>query len=516
MRSFVAVLSAVVLSLGLLTTSAFAADESTDSDAGANSRSLPLQLQDYGLSVAGVDVTSANAADVLGDGTVSYDADTQTLVLDNAVIDYQQGGDDNSKGAILFNGDLNIELIGENRITSATCGVRALGSGDLVVTGGSLTVDAVYFGIGGADSALNVTLSGVRLSVEVDVKSPFIASGIQAGGQLSIVDDAHVDVAGAVAEAIPVVGNGGVLIKDSEVDARVLADGQYGSGIIISDGEVVVDNSTVEVGTSNTYNFGILAGNDLTSSEGAIRIKNNSQVTASSVAGMALWTMLGDIEIENSLVAATSSGHDAIYAMGDILIEGSADVTASGPYPALVATGDIVIDPQGVLIDVWSGETEEDASRTTVLQPSQSLTFGTSDNYFRSAPHVHEFIERIADDAHVATAATCTDPAHYYFSCVCGEVGTDTFASGDPLGHAFKDGACVVCGAEDPDYVPLESPEQPSDQPADNEGEEEGSSALPATGDAASPLAVAAFVSASLAGLVAIGAGMLARRRRNG
>lgn len=225
---------------------------------------------------------------------------------------------------------------------------------------------------------------------------------------------------------------------------------------------------------------------------------------------------LGDIEIENSLVVATSSGHDAIYAMGDILIEGSADVTASGSYPALVATGDIVIDPQGVLIDVWSGETEEDASRTTVLQPSQSWTFGTSDNYFRSAPHVHEFIERIADDAHVATAATCTDPAHYYFSCVCGEVGTDTFASGDPLGHAFKDGACVVCGAEDPDYVPLESPEQPSDQPADDEGEEEGSSALPATGDAASPLAVAAFVSASLAGLVAIGGGMLARRRRNG
>ena len=224
---------------------------------------------------------------------------------------------------------------------------------------------------------------------------------------------------------------------------------------------------------------------------------------------------LGDIEIENSLVVATSSGY-AIYAMGDILIEGSADVAASGPYPALVATGDIVIDPQGVLIDVWSGETEEDASRTTVLQPSQSWTFGTSDNYFRSAPHVHEFIERIADDAHVATAATCTDPAHYYFSCVCGEVGTDTFASGDPLGHAFKDGACVVCGAEDPDYVPLESPEQPSDQPADDEGEEEGPSALPATGDAASPLAVAAFVSASLAGLVAIGAGMLARRRRNG
>ena len=196
-----------------------------------------------------------------------------------------------------------------------------------------------------------------------------------------------------MAEAIPVVGNGGVLIKDSEVDARVLADGQYGSGIIVSDGEVVVDNSTVEVGANNTYNFGI---------------------------------------------------------------------------------------------------------------------------HFRSAPHVHEFIERIADDAHVATAATCTDPAHYYCSCVCGEVGTDTFASGDPLGHAFKDGACVVCGAEDLDYVPLESPEQPSDQPADDEGEEEGSSALPATGDAASPLAVAAFVSASLAGLVAIGAGMLARRRRNG
>ena len=42
--------------------------------------------EEYGVWVGGVQVTSDNAEDVLGDGTVSYDAVTSTLTLDNANI----------------------------------------------------------------------------------------------------------------------------------------------------------------------------------------------------------------------------------------------------------------------------------------------------------------------------------------------------------------------------------------------------------------------------------------------
>ncbi|MBR4943808.1 MAG: InlB B-repeat-containing protein [Peptococcaceae bacterium] len=43
----------------------------------------------YGIKVCGVDVTSANADDVLGDGTVWFDAETFTLTLNNAVLDVE-------------------------------------------------------------------------------------------------------------------------------------------------------------------------------------------------------------------------------------------------------------------------------------------------------------------------------------------------------------------------------------------------------------------------------------------
>ena len=41
-------------------------------------------VDEYDLWVNGVHVTSDNAADVLNDGTVSYDAATNTLTLDGA------------------------------------------------------------------------------------------------------------------------------------------------------------------------------------------------------------------------------------------------------------------------------------------------------------------------------------------------------------------------------------------------------------------------------------------------
>ena len=41
---------------------------------------------DYGLTVAGTEVTSSNAGDILGDGKVSYDAASKTLHLKDAAI----------------------------------------------------------------------------------------------------------------------------------------------------------------------------------------------------------------------------------------------------------------------------------------------------------------------------------------------------------------------------------------------------------------------------------------------
>ena len=51
--------------------------------------------------------------------------------------------------------------------------------------------------------------------------------------------------------------------------------------------------------------------------------------------------------------------------------------------------------------------------------------------------HTHSFDREVTEDKYLKSEATCTVPAVYYKSCKCGEKGTETFTSGDALGHNF-------------------------------------------------------------------------------
>ena len=51
--------------------------------------------------------------------------------------------------------------------------------------------------------------------------------------------------------------------------------------------------------------------------------------------------------------------------------------------------------------------------------------------------HTHTFDRQVAEQNYLCKKATCTEKAQYYFSCECGEKGTETFAYGEPLGHYF-------------------------------------------------------------------------------
>ena len=69
--------------------------------------------------------------------------------------------------------------------------------------------------------------------------------------------------------------------------------------------------------------------------------------------------------------------------------------------------------------------------------------------------HVHSYTEKNTDEKYLKTPATCTAKAVYYYSCSCGNKGTETFESGDVLAHSWgtvwvSDGSkhwheCTVC-----------------------------------------------------------------------
>ena len=69
-----------------------------------------------------------------------------------------------------------------------------------------------------------------------------------------------------------------------------------------------------------------------------------------------------------------------------------------------------------------------------------------------------EWVETVSD-SYLKTAATCTAPTVYYKSCkLCGAKGTETFTSGNPLGHDFSNNAEACrregCNEKNPDYKP--------------------------------------------------------------
>ena len=64
----------------------------------------------------------------------------------------------------------------------------------------------------------------------------------------------------------------------------------------------------------------------------------------------------------------------------------------------------------------------------------------SKDKTFESGkPLGHDFTEKLVDDAHLKSAATCTESAVYYYDCSrCDEHSTaDTYSYGDPLGHSY-------------------------------------------------------------------------------
>ena len=59
----------------------------------------------------------------------------------------------------------------------------------------------------------------------------------------------------------------------------------------------------------------------------------------------------------------------------------------------------------------------------------------------------HTYDQKNTDLSYRISKSTCTSPAKYYYSCVCGEEGGLMFTSGSALGHRWSTaGECIECG----------------------------------------------------------------------
>ena len=79
-----------------------------------------------------------------------------------------------------------------------------------------------------------------------------------------------------------------------------------------------------------------------------------------------------------------------------------------------------------------------------------------TDNSQKGGYAAHTYDQKVVSDTYLASAATCRAPAEYYYSCVCGAKGTQTFTSGTAANHTAGSewksdetghwNECNVCG----------------------------------------------------------------------
>ena len=163
---------------------------------GLDLYSIPQGEERYDLVVLGDSVTSTNCADILGDGTMSYDPTTNVLTMNNVSI-----SDDTNPITIISNiNDLEINLIGTNDIYNnytnglclrlSSCTTTLTGNGELNMisplgTGGN--------GVQLRGSTLNLT-ENVKVhvfGVNYALQGRALTSG--AGAVVSVSDNAHLE-----------------------------------------------------------------------------------------------------------------------------------------------------------------------------------------------------------------------------------------------------------------------------------------------------------------------------------
>ena len=335
----------------------------------------------YDIWVGGVRVTDANASDVLGDGKVRYDAAANTLTLDNAEITGIYNDNVAGSTCIYAEGDLKLELVGENKVTSTgdtddkVHGVYVIGNLD--ISGGSLTAaisggnafsNAVYVNLGltitddtviatseppgHAASIGYILVDGVEYQVEEDATRFSVENGVvTSGAHLKGADSLYVN---------------GVNMLDSS------AAKQEGVSYDAATNTLTLTNASI---TKAYNNCGIegegpltinLVGNTTVKSEagpfergvyfrGTVRVTGSGSLTAHG-------DRYGIYVSENFTVqggsvtgTSTGDGSDGIRVYGTLTVRGGA-VTGNGTEAAiLVVSGpgakadELIVLPEGYM-----------------------------------------------------------------------------------------------------------------------------------------------------------------------
>ena len=273
----------------------------------------------YGIYVAGVSVSRDNQEDILGDGTVYYDANNNILVFNNATIA--------SEDTVVYSKiDLHIQLIGENKFvcTNEGYGIGVYAgdynlSKDLAIIGdGSLTIEVPNStGEAAGLSAANLTVATDLTVNTSDCEN--MVNGIVCASSLIIVDKGTVTVNNGAAKyssAVRVRGN--TLLEEGTALKVSTNPGTTGTckGLTISGDLFLGKDATLEVSIED----GATDLGECLRVSGLMEIGRGATATASAKNTHAI-ECFGAIEAnQGATISAVSDKNDAdIFCSGAVV-----------------------------------------------------------------------------------------------------------------------------------------------------------------------------------------------------
>ena len=325
----------------------------------------------YEVYVGGTQVTEGNAADILGDGTASYNVENKTLTLNGLTLE-NQGVQSSVQGdaifaSILSRDDLHIVL--------------AEGSENTITTTADVT-NAMVFGVAGVQengTPASVSISGPgKLTIQESLSQrTSYATGIFGGNssvenaalEVSLTGDAHSIGVGATSLEIQ---NASVHCSGAEIGLGITGDlsVQGSSDLRLSggtaamratDGSIAVENTLSIWGSTTENDFANLTRANISADEKEIQISGQQAKTVEIRENDAVpyvdedggeRTLTGAYTVMNENITTWESGwyvvedsvifHDAITVTGDvklILMDGA----------SLYQAGHITIEDGGTL-----------------------------------------------------------------------------------------------------------------------------------------------------------------------
>ena len=383
---------------------------------------------EYGVFVGETQVTSGNAADVLGNGKVSYDAGSNTLKLDGAVV-----------GSIIFNAvseDASVEFTGDNTVGGVIVSMGRLtlkGSGTLeIVYDGAeaMTAVAAMSNINFESGTVKIYCSqgfSIHTSYDLNVWGTAVVNiehradseAVNVNGTLTVSDRGQLHVTNAnnknaiKANTLNVSGgklearttgaqgkalsigyqlniSGGEVSLDAAHDYAVYADSSVnisGGSLNAYSGGVTSENYAIYAGVYADYGVNITGGvvkieakSDYTVAAGGEDVNIHDCVFSSTAKAVAN-SDYGKVNVNNCWLDCSS--YEGIDTSNNVVFNGTAGTvegSAKAPDGAVVPAGATLTVPEGSTLTVPEGSTLTVEAGATMTNNGKVVIDGTLDN----------------------------------------------------------------------------------------------------------------------------------------